>query len=325
MTRRDVIAVGASAGGVAALQALVGALPAGLPATVLVVLHIPAADPDSLAAILERAGPLPVRPAEHGEPLRAGEVLVARPDHHLLVIEGRVALSRGPRENGHRPSVDVLFRSAARALGSRLTAVVLSGSLDDGAAGGATVLARGGLVLAQDPAEAQHDGMPLACIAATGAPALPIAALARRLAADAGAVLAPPVPVVAAPSRYTCPDCHGVLFELDAGPGRRFRCPAGHAWSVTGLLAERGQALESALWMALRSLEDKAALTAQLAAGARGSGHELTATRLAGEAAESGAAAGLVRRLLVDSPDVAFTDDPAVLADEPGTSRGEAP
>jgi two-component system chemotaxis response regulator CheB len=167
--------------------------------------------------------------------------------------------------------------------------------------------------------------MPLACIAATGAPALPIAALARRLAADAGAVLAPPVPVVAAPSRYTCPDCHGVLFELDAGPGRRFRCPAGHAWSVTGLLAERGQALESALWMALRSLEDKAALTAQLAAGARGSGHELTATRLAGEAAESGAAAGLVRRLLVDSPDVAFTDDPAVLADEPGTSRGEAP
>ena len=274
--RRDVIAVGASAGGVTALQALVGALPADLPATGLVVLHIPAAEADSLAAILARAGPLPVRRAEHGEPLNPGEVLVARPDHHLLVIGDRVALSHGPRENGHRPAVDVLFRSAARALGSRLIAVVLSGSLDDGAAGAAAVLARGGAVLVQDPAEALHTGMPLACMKATGAEALPVAGLAGRLvvrpepwprprspAAGPGCRGRPRRPA-GHPVRVQLSGLHGVLYGIDEGPLHRFRCRVGHAWSAESLLAEHGQAVEGALWAALRSLEEKAALTAQL-------------------------------------------------------------
>jgi two-component system, chemotaxis family, protein-glutamate methylesterase/glutaminase len=337
--RRDVIAVGASAGGVTALQALVGALPADLPATLLVVLHIPAAEADSLAPILGRAGPLPVRQAEHGDPLRPGEILVARPDHHLLVIDGRVALSHGPRENGHRPAVDVLFRSAARALGPRLTAVVLSGSLDDGAAGAAAVLARGGTVLVQDPTEALHTGMPLACVKATGAETLPVAGLARRLAATAkarsGAPVVPPsaarVPLgpedlPGTPSGFTCPDCHGVLYGIDEGPLHRFRCRIGHVWSVQSLLAEHGQAVEGALWAALRSLDEKAALTAELAEGARDAGRPLTASRFAELAAESHAAAELVRRLMTDQPDLAFSGDPAVLTEEAdGSGRIQPP
>ena len=338
--RRDLIVVGASAGGVEALQSLVAALPAHLPATVLVVLHVPPAGADALAPILDRAGPLPVRRAEHGAPLEPGQVLVARPDHHLLVVGDAVALSRGPRENGHRPAVDVLFRSAARARGPRVIGVVLSGALDDGAAGSVAVTARGGLALAQDPREAMHPGMPLACARATGAEVLPVAALADRLVrlvgeeVDVGAVPAPSelmqretavadmdpremetVARPGTPSGFSCPDCHGVLWQIDEGSLRRFRCRVGHAWSVDSLLAEHGHAIEGALWMALRSLEEKAALSAQLADGAREAGRELTAEQFAAQARETHRAAELIRRMLAESPAVLLTGDSLV---EPG-------
>src|SRR5829696_1018944 len=336
VARRDVVVVGASAGGVEALQALVAGLPANLPAAVLVVLHIPAAGTDALGAILDRSGPLPARQARSSDPLRLGEILVARPDHHLLVLDGLVLTSRGPRENGHRPAVDVLFRSAARALGPRVTAVVLSGALDDGAAGSVAVAARGGIVLAQDPAEALHAGMPLACMAATGAEAVPVAEIARRLAGVVGQEIGvDPVPAPTLlmrretamagmdpdaledidrpgkPSGFSCPDCHGVLFQIDEGQLRRYRCRVGHAWSMDSLLAEHGQAVDGALWMALRSLEEKAALSAQLSATARGSGRMLTAGRFADQAAEAQAAAEVIRRMLADTPDVELTRDPA--------------
>jgi two-component system chemotaxis response regulator CheB len=328
VARRDLAVIGASAGGVEALRALVGALPADLAAGVLVVLHIPATGPDALASILDRAGPLPARTAEHGAAIKPGEVVVARPDHHLLVLDHVLALSRGPRENGHRPAVDVLFRSAARALGPRVTGVVLSGALDDGAAGSVAIRARGGLVLAQDPDEAMHPGMPTACIAATGATVLPVAEIARRLVeatreeVDVDAA-PPPTPLMVRetavadmepdaienlnrpghPSGFSCPDCHGVLFQIEEGDLRRYRCRVGHAWSVDSLLAEHGEAVEGALWMALRSLEEKAALSAQLAAGARKGSRALTADRFEQQAAEAHRAAELIRQLLVRADD----------------------
>ena len=176
-----VVVVGASAGGIEAFRALAGGLPPDLLAAVLVVVHIPATLPSLLPQILASAGPLPAAHAQDGETLRPGRIYVAPPDRHLLVEGGKVRLSAGPRENFSRPSVDPLFRSAAKSFGRRAAGVILSGSLDDGAAGLAVVRRRGGLTVAQDPREALFSSMPEGVIRRVGVdfvlPAADIAAL----------------------------------------------------------------------------------------------------------------------------------------------------
>jgi two-component system chemotaxis response regulator CheB len=306
--------MGASAGGVEALQAVIGGLPADFPAAVLVVLHVPRSAPSALPRILDRAGPLPARQAVDGEPLRPGRVYVAVPDHHLLVLDSRVRLSRGPAENGHRPAVDPLFRSAARAYGPRTVGVVLSGSRDDGAAGLLAIARAGGSVIVQDPADALHASMPAAAIERVPVDhVLPVAKIAEVLAQVAGTEVHDPAPELperqtyhaeiamsdlepvttdqldATPAGYGCPQCGGALFELDGNPVPYYRCRVGHAWSPDSLLEEQAIATESALWMALRALEEKAALGRRMARGTDGY------SRMAGEAEH---AASLIRQLI---------------------------
>jgi two-component system chemotaxis response regulator CheB len=318
-----VVVIGASAGGVEALRTLVADLPADFPACVLVTLHVPSTGMSALPAILSRTGVLPAEHAREGSLIEAGRILIAPPDHHLILLEDTVTLSHGPRENGHRPAVDVLFRSAARAHDGRVIAVVLSGALDDGAAGMVAVTRRGGTGIVQDFDDALHDSMPRAAQAAAGVelvvPAKELAALLgellRRQEHAAQPASEPLLDMETAmaeldpdamhdhdrpgsPSGFGCPDCHGALFQITEGGLARFRCRVGHAWSPESLLAQQSLALEGALWMALRGLEEKAALSQDLGDRATTSGHPLTATRFHTTATETLEAAELVRGLI---------------------------
>lgn len=180
---RDLVVIGASAGGVEVLTRVVKGLPADLRAAVCIVLHIAPGSPSMLAHILDRAGPLPCLPARDGDPLREGVILVAPPDRHLAIEDGHARLTVGPRENGHRPSIDVLFRSAA-ALESRVIGVVLTGNRDDGSAGLAVIKASGGATIVQDPNDAMYAGMPASAIAQIAVDAIvPSALVASTIAA----------------------------------------------------------------------------------------------------------------------------------------------
>jgi two-component system chemotaxis response regulator CheB len=285
---RGVVAVGASAGGVEALTQFVAGLPEDLPFAVLVALHLPANAPSVLARILDRSGPLPAMAARDNSPLEAGTIYVAVPDHHLLVADHRVVLSEGPTENGHRPAINALFRSVALSFGPRAVGVVMSGVLDDGVLGIAAIRSRGGITIAQDPDDALFPAMPINALDAgviehTAAAADVGKLLAklsekvieeRAMEPDNGMELENRIAMgrrfstsfdseqLGPPSGYTCPDCNGSLMTVSE---RNFRCRVGHAWTADSLLKARDDEVEGALWIALRSLQEKARLSRKLA------------------------------------------------------------
>lgn len=270
------VAVAASAGGVEALSGFVRALPADFPGAVLVVLHISPAGPSVLPRILARAGKLPVVHAGDGADLLPGVVVVAPPDQHLMVRDSHTELSHGPRQNGHRPSADALFRSTALAYGRRSAGIVLSGTMDDGSAGLRAIGRAHGLTIAQDPTEAAFPGMPSAAIAgANPAVVCRVADMADRLTTWMSQLHIPAsVPTDRTTlddplaseeiSGFTCPECGGTLW-LDHWLGtERFRCRVGHSFSAQALMAGKRDVLESALWAAVVALEEKIDLSTRL-------------------------------------------------------------
>ena len=327
-SRRDVVVVGASAGGVEALRSLAASLPPDLPATVIVALHVPSYGRSVLPRILERAGPLPARHVTGSAELVEGEILVAPPDHHLVVLDSEVRATRGPRENGHRPAIDVLFRSAARTLSHRVIGVELSGVLDDGAAGMWAIRNRGGLVVVQDPDDCLYAEMPQSVMATVTpdhvAPASELGALLGRLCREEfrAPTPAPPSELIKAETNlalleegamnsaerpgaaagFSCPDCGGTLFEIEEGSVSRYRCRVRHAWTTKGLLGEQTVQLDAALWIALRTLEEKAALAVQLAERALLRGSSLTASRFEEQATDAREAASRIRQLIESRP-----------------------
>jgi two-component system, chemotaxis family, protein-glutamate methylesterase/glutaminase len=346
---RDIIVIAASAGGVEALSQLVAALPPQLPAAVFAVVHFPAHATSVLPQILQRHGRLPAVHPEDGTAVRHGVIYVAPPNRHLTLHRGEVRLTRGPRENGHRPSADPLFRSAARVYGRRVIGVVLTGNLDDGTAGLAAVARHGGVTVVQDPAEALYGGMPASAVANVAVDhVLPLAAIPALLMElantpangngngggavgegdardemeveiaelEPGAIQADDRP--GTPSGYSCPECHGSLFEIREGEMVRFRCRVGHAYGAETLLAEQAQSVEGALWTALQTLKERAAMGRRMARRMEERGSLRSAAIFHEQAEDADRRAALIREVLREGA----AAEPFVPPEEPARAAG---
>lgn len=285
-----VFVIGTSAGGLEALRRLVTVLPANFPAPILIVQHMESSTTGQVVVqVLSKAGAMPCKEAEDGEPIRPGHIYVAAPDHHMLISKGRLMISKGARENRWRPAIDPLFRSAAVAFGPRVMGVILTGNLNDGTAGMEAVRRCGGTCMVQDPNDALYPEMPQSVlknmkvdqclsIVAMGPAlmkladgpipkALPIpkdiameAKIAERVASDVTAlnVLGHQVP-------FNCPNCGGVLWQMKKGDLIRYRCHTGHSYSSAALEADQEMKIEETMWVSLRMLEERRNLLNTLA------------------------------------------------------------
>jgi two-component system chemotaxis response regulator CheB len=325
MSHRDIIVVGASAGGIEALQQLARSLPSTLDASLFITVHFPERGTSVLPRILTRAGPLAAVHAVDGDTIVPGRIYVAPPDFHLLLDRGRVRVVRGPKENGHRPAIDPMFRSAAVAFGSRVIGVILTGNLDDGTSGLAMIKRYGGTAVVQDPEDALFPSMPQSAIEHVAVDRLvPIRFLGKILcelvsetiedrplqptrgdvmekeysAADLGAIESPDKRLGHV-SSFGCPDCGGVLWEIKEGEFVRYRCRVGHAWTADALLATQSDQFDDALWVALRALEESASLSRQIAYRHRARGSLALAARFEEQAKGHEGRATLIRDSLL--------------------------
>jgi two-component system chemotaxis response regulator CheB len=301
MPVHDIVVIGASAGGLEALKAIVAELGSDYPGSIFVTLHLASGQASVLPRILTKNGPLEAVAAEDEAPIDPGRIYVAPPDFHLVTEPDVMRCVGGPKENYHRPAIDPMFRSAARAYGARVVGVLLSGANDDGAAGLLAVKLRNGIAIVQDPDEAAFPVMPQSALDQVAVdhrvPAREIGSLLDRLARQSVEVQPAPLPRSGddpesvldeetedallegdpasserhgTPSVFSCPDCGGVLWELDDGRLPRYRCRVGHAYSVDSLLAGQAEEVEETLWMALRALHEQSETARSAARRARG-------------------------------------------------------
>ena len=306
-----VVVVGGSAGALEPLRTMVAALPVDLPAAVVVVVHTPATSSSRLAWLLGHASKLEVATARDGNALEAGHVFVAPPDEHVLVEDGHLLLSHAPRENGVRPAIDPLFRSVARAKRESAIAVVLCGMLDDGSAGLASVRAYGGTCVVLAPDACDFGDMPENAIRAADPQHVvgvdELAPLIVRLVEDAQmkesrsniASITPVGQQVQEPSEFACPDCGGVLSRVEEQGISEFRCRVGHRYSPESLVEAQASAYESAVWAAVRALEEQASLARDLHERALLRGDQRTALRFAQRAATASDQAAIIRERLI--------------------------
>ncbi|WP_348771475.1 chemotaxis protein CheB [Azospirillum sp. SYSU D00513] len=304
LDKRDIFVIGSSAGGVSAMQRLCAVLPASFPGALFLAQHVSAEARSVLPELLSRAGALPAFHPRDGDPIRPGHIHVAPPDRHMLLRGGQVLIRRGPQENRCRPAIDPLFRSAAVSHGARVVGVVLTGTLGDGTAGLRAVKACGGTAVVQDPADAEWPDMPRNALAKAevdhclslpaladllvrlaGEPAGPSPAVPESLRVEARIsemepdTMNGPMPTVGRDSGMSCPECGGGLMEIQDGPLLRFRCHTGHAYSSHALSEEQISGLERAIYVALRTQNERFLLFEKLADNARTNGQTRTAAK----------------------------------------------
>ena len=339
MPTRDTIVIGTSAGGVQALTTLVAGLPADLPAAVFIVLHIPPESMGLLPTILARECQLPVAHPVDGENIRRGQIYVAPPDVHLLIEKHHVRLVHGPKENLHRPSIDALFRSAARWAGPRAIGVVLTGARDDGAVGMRDIKQRGGISIVQDPREALFPSMPMSVMKTIkvdyslplGEIAYLLDKLSRERVGEEGRYPVPEnveieariaqqemdgneliasVEKIGRISKLTCPDCNGALWEISDEDLLRYRCHVGHAFSAESLSNGQSEMLEVALWSAVRALEEQMILAKRIVERARRSNHTQAMLTFEKRARDAEAHSSAIRQLLLSGKKGDMTETP---------------
>jgi two-component system chemotaxis response regulator CheB len=323
MAGRDIVVVGGSAGSIEVLAEFVAGLPPDFPGSIFVVVHFPGSVTSTLPRILSRSGPLTARHPHDGESIEPGRIYVAPPDCHLQVSDGQARLTGGPKENGHRPALDPLFRTAALSYGPRVVGIVLSGNLNDGTAGLLRIKQRGGLAMVQDPETALYQGMPRSAIEHVAVdhvlPVEEISALVAKLASRPaeslevrGGMSEETISDTTAdeiamsdrqrqpglPSTMSCPECHGVLWEVNDEDLVQFRCRVGHAYSAEALLVHQSEQLEAALWTGLRALEEHSALARRLAARAESRGHRYSASSFTEQAMDAEQHASVIRGVL---------------------------
>lgn len=320
---RGVVAIGASAGGVSALKRFVEGLPADLSAPILVVQHI-GAYPSILPELLCRAGTVPVTHAQEGDVLRAGQIYIAPPDHHMLVEDGAIRLSHGAKEHHTRPAIDPLFRSVALAYGPRAIGVVMTGWGEDGTAGLQAIKECGGRVFVQKPSDAEQADMPMSALeyvavdhlfgvdelgrdlaraVAAEPPREPRLARPHRLVHEHQAFLMQGdamehLGAIGRPSPFTCPDCNGGLWEVSDSKPRRFRCHTGHGYTLRTLQEAQAETTDTALWNAIRGLEEKEMLLREVATQYLHEGDAAEAARLQVLAHSISGNAQLLRNLI---------------------------
>ena len=345
-----IIVIGASAGGVEALSRVICTLPPDFPAAIFVVLHISPAGPSLLPEILTRVGRNPAVHARNEQKIAPGFIYIAPPDHHLLIKPGRMVVTRGPRENNARPAIDPLFRTAARSYGPWVVGIILSGGMDDGTLGLMDVKRFDGVALVQDPEEAMFPSMPnsaienvqidrvlslddmgplLTRLAREPVPAEQGAAfMARNNEADEpdiaeeGSDELKTRNLTGPPSKFTCPECGGALWEILNGKLLRYRCHVGHGFTAESLMAAQGERLEDALWSALRALDETAGMRRRMAERARKGGWNLIARSYEEQAQHAEARAGLVRSVLVvDKPEEITRQSARSLANKASRAR----
>jgi two-component system, chemotaxis family, protein-glutamate methylesterase/glutaminase len=285
--RRDIIAIGASAGGLGPLQQVLTALPSDLSAAIFVVVHI--GSNSHLAEILCHHSNVPVHRAISGTAIEPGHVYIAVAGCHLLLHDSHILLRRGPRENLSRPAIDPLFRSAACTFGSRVIGVVLSGSMNDGTAGLRAIKRCGGLAVVQLPADAAFPDMPMGALSHIAVDhvvaAHEMGALLARLTREpAGETPEIPFDIrletaisaqelgsmeanqqLGQRSPFSCPECQGVLWEIEDDGLLRYRCHVGHAFTAEAVQADQSRRAEELLWSLLRNHRERAALAGRMA------------------------------------------------------------
>jgi two-component system chemotaxis response regulator CheB len=311
---------------------MVSQLPENLPVPMFVVMHVAAYQPSHLPHILSQAGDIPAVHPEDGRKIEAGVIYVAPPDHHLLIDDGVVAVKRGPKENGFRPSIDALFRSAAYAYGTGAIGVVLSGALHDGTSGLWTIKRLGGIAIVQDPLEAEYASMPRSALEYVEADytvrSTEMAALLTRLAQEelvqdayikgnpedgleeriakevqiaAGTSISPETILnLGELTPFTCPECYGTLIRITEGKLTRFRCHTGHGFTEDALLEATMQMSGEMMWQMTRSLQEIEMLLEHMGQHIRDFGDSARAEKFFAKAREIGRRATYFQHMAVE-------------------------